>query len=145
MTHALLAGSPAINAGDNAVCAVAPVNNVDQRGHARNEGASCDIGAYEFAVVVVPPPVEVPLPTPTPTLEGVVSSSGLSLVRVGEVPLPLEVVRDLLIEAGCQPVSIWLTVDGQFAGYIFGAPDAVNERFPLELLPAAAFLVRCEG
>lgn len=40
-THALLPGSPAINAGDNATCPA-----TDQRGVARAD-LSCDIGAYE--------------------------------------------------------------------------------------------------
>lgn len=47
-THALLAGSPAIDAGDNATCAAAPVSGVDQRGVSRPQGATCDSGAYEF-------------------------------------------------------------------------------------------------
>ncbi len=49
-TIALEAGSPAINAGDESVCAAAPVNNLDQRGAVRpGTGAtSCSIGAYEF-------------------------------------------------------------------------------------------------
>ncbi len=42
LTHALLAGSPAIEAADNAVCPA-----TDQRGVARPQGATCDIGAYE--------------------------------------------------------------------------------------------------
>jgi CSLREA domain-containing protein len=45
-THALLPGSPAINAADSATCAAAPVNYLDQRGVARPIGA-CDIGAFE--------------------------------------------------------------------------------------------------
>ena len=48
-TMALLPGSPAINAGDDATCAAAPVNNLDQRGVARPGGLHCDIGAYELA------------------------------------------------------------------------------------------------
>ncbi len=48
-THALLAGSQALAAADNAVCAAQPVNNSDQRGVARPQGAGCDIGAYERA------------------------------------------------------------------------------------------------
>ncbi len=40
-THALLAGSPAINAANNAVCPA-----VDQRGVARD--ATCDIGSFEY-------------------------------------------------------------------------------------------------
>src|SRR5262249_22157707 len=48
-TIALEAGSPAINAGDGAICA-ALVNNLDQRGFLRpGVGATnCSIGAYEF-------------------------------------------------------------------------------------------------
>jgi len=42
-THALLPGSPAIDAGDNVGCPPA-----DQRGVARPQGARCDIGSYEF-------------------------------------------------------------------------------------------------
>jgi CSLREA domain-containing protein len=42
-THALLAGSPAINAG-SLDC---PPPAADQRGVARPQGAACDIGAYE--------------------------------------------------------------------------------------------------
>ncbi|MGD8598850.1 MAG: family 16 glycosylhydrolase, partial [Anaerolineae bacterium] len=41
LTHALLAGSPAIDAGDNAVCPA-----TDQRGLARD--AACDVGSFEY-------------------------------------------------------------------------------------------------
>ena len=44
-THALLAGSPAINAGNDAVCPA-----TDQRGIARPQGSHCDIGAFELPV-----------------------------------------------------------------------------------------------
>ena len=46
-TLALLSGSPAINAGNAAACAAAPVNNLDQRGVVRPQGARCSIGSYE--------------------------------------------------------------------------------------------------
>ncbi len=46
-TMALLSGSPAINAGNNATCAASPVNNKDQRGFPRPVGSNCDIGAFE--------------------------------------------------------------------------------------------------
>jgi len=41
-THALLPGSPALNAADDAACSA-----TDQRGVARPQGAHCDIGSYE--------------------------------------------------------------------------------------------------
>jgi len=49
-TIALQAESPAIAAGNQAVCAAPPVNNVDQRGYARpgSDATSCSIGAYEY-------------------------------------------------------------------------------------------------
>lgn len=42
-TMALLAGSPAINAGDAAACPA-----TDQRGTSRPQGSACDIGAFEY-------------------------------------------------------------------------------------------------
>ncbi len=42
LTHALLTGSPAIDAGDDAACSA-----TDQRGVTRPQGAHCDIGSYE--------------------------------------------------------------------------------------------------
>ncbi|MEW5940054.1 MAG: CSLREA domain-containing protein, partial [Chloroflexota bacterium] len=47
-TMALLYPSPAIDAGNDSVCAAFPVNNLDQRGVARPKRAHCDIGAYEL-------------------------------------------------------------------------------------------------
>ena len=46
-TMALLSGSAAIDAGNDAICAAAPVNNLDQRGVTRPRGPHCDIGAVE--------------------------------------------------------------------------------------------------
>jgi CSLREA domain-containing protein len=57
LTHALLHGSPAIDAGDDTVCSADPVNNLDQRGFYRpqdgdGDGAPvCDIGAFELECV----------------------------------------------------------------------------------------------
>jgi hypothetical protein len=44
LTQGLLAGSPAIDAGDNSGCPA-----TDQRGVARPQAGACDIGAYELA------------------------------------------------------------------------------------------------
>ena len=46
-TMLLGAGSPAIDAANDATCAAAPINNLDQRGVTRPRGAHCDIGAVE--------------------------------------------------------------------------------------------------
>jgi CSLREA domain-containing protein len=48
-THALLPGSPAIDAGNDLACQAPPVSGVDQRLVPRPQGTSCDIGAFEFA------------------------------------------------------------------------------------------------
>jgi CSLREA domain-containing protein len=41
-------GSPAIDAGDTAICDAAPVNNQAQNEVTRPEGSACDIGSFEF-------------------------------------------------------------------------------------------------
>jgi len=43
LTHSLLAGSPAIDAGNSAACPA-----TDQRGVVRPQGVTCDVGAYEY-------------------------------------------------------------------------------------------------
>jgi hypothetical protein len=50
LTHALLPGSPAIDAGNPAGCSDQDGNplTTDQRGVARPQGARCDIGAFEL-------------------------------------------------------------------------------------------------
>gem|GEM_PF-1897279 len=57
-TFGLLPESPARDAGSDAVCAAAPVNNLDQRGQTRPNGPHCDIGAFEAEFI--------PLVTPSP-------------------------------------------------------------------------------
>jgi hypothetical protein len=79
-THALLFGSDALDMGDNAICAAAPVNNVDQRGMARPQGPGCDIGAYEAA------PFEVR------TLTAVLSGTGQGTVT--SVPAGIDCMPD---------------------------------------------------
>ena len=54
-TYSILAGSSAIDAGNDATCPT-----TDQRGVSRPQGEHCDIGAFEF--VFAPPPLHVYLP-----------------------------------------------------------------------------------
>jgi len=65
-THALLTNSPAINAGDTANCPT-----TDQRGAARPQGGSCDIGAYESGSLPAssPTPTRTKTPTPVPATQ----------------------------------------------------------------------------
>lgn len=71
-THALLTGSPALDAGNPTGCKDNDAVNLstDQRGYVRPTGAACDIGAYEYDAGPAPTPTNTPLPptnTPTPT------------------------------------------------------------------------------
>jgi CSLREA domain-containing protein len=45
----LLPNSPAFDAGDDAICAAAPVSNTSQNGVTRPQGVHCDIGSFEIA------------------------------------------------------------------------------------------------
>ncbi|MBI4515325.1 MAG: hypothetical protein HY699_05860 [Deltaproteobacteria bacterium] len=65
--HPLQVPSDAIDAGDDATCAAAPISGVDQRLTVRPQGAHCDIGAYEAGAV---PPTTAASPTPTETTTG---------------------------------------------------------------------------
>jgi DNA-binding beta-propeller fold protein YncE len=53
-TFALSFNSAAFDAGDDATCSAAPVNNLDQRGVVRPVYAHCDIGAYEITSPLSP-------------------------------------------------------------------------------------------
>lgn len=63
-TFSLLPGSPAIDAGDAAVCSAAPVSGKDQRGIFRRADR-CSIGSFEAA-----PNAPNALPAPPPTTNG---------------------------------------------------------------------------
>ena len=80
-THALLFGSPAIDAGS--LCTEA----TDQRHVARNQGASCDVGAFEFdtfraITLTIGPNVAVNAKTGVATVSGTISC-------LGPAPTPL--------------------------------------------------------
>lgn len=89
-THALLNGSQAIDAGNNMVCAAAPLNSRDQRGVLRPQGATCDIGAYELVTAVTPGTSGGDGPG------GVGTTDGGSTLR-----LWLRADRDVYSDAGC--------------------------------------------
>ncbi|NUM46403.1 MAG: beta-propeller fold lactonase family protein, partial [Anaerolineales bacterium] len=62
LSHGLEVDSPAIDAGDNSVCANDYVQNLDQRSDPRPKGNACDIGAFEsdeqvsgFGSLPIPP------------------------------------------------------------------------------------------
>jgi len=86
-TIALLANSPAINAGNEAVCAAPPVNNLDQRGFVRPgfPATSCSIGAFEFDAL--PPQAIHQAPALSASwlfsLAALLGASGLVMVRRG--------------------------------------------------------------
>ena len=56
----LNSGSPALDKGDDSICAAWPVNNQSQNGVIRPQGAHCDMGSYE-AVGLSNHPVFLPL------------------------------------------------------------------------------------
>jgi hypothetical protein len=93
-TIPLLPGSPAIDAGNDAICAQTgpgKVGGVDQRGITRPHGAHCDIGAFEYQVVN-------PLPPPQPTVPAAGAPSPLPGSRPagttgGPAPNPLPAPR----------------------------------------------------
>lgn len=64
-THAPGAGSVAIDAGDNRICAGADVDNLDQRGAPRPAGAACDAGSFEAGSAA---PGSSPCDTAEPTM-----------------------------------------------------------------------------
>ena len=104
LTHALPAGSPAIDKGPSAACAAAPVDGLDQRSQPRNvngDGAAsaneCDIGAYEFApagpietptATATPVETETRTPTPTATIVVVTPPRGTWTPTPGPSPTP---------------------------------------------------------
>lgn len=68
-----LAGSDAIDRGDDTVCNSASIRNRDQRGYVRPAGSHCDVGAAESGAGLPTPTPTVtktstPLPTNTPTV-----------------------------------------------------------------------------
>lgn len=93
-TMALLAGSPAIDAGDDSACAASPVNNLDQRGIARPQGMHCDIGAFEYQLspthtaTVTSTTTATSTLTPTRTPTNTLTNTVTATVTLTETPTP---------------------------------------------------------
>ena len=105
-THALLAGSPAIDAG--AAC-----GPVDQRAIARPQGAACDIGAYEF----VPPAGIAPTITSSPPPAGTLGTPyNFTVTANGTAPITFTVT------SGALPTGLSLSA----AGVITGTPTSAS-------------------
>ncbi len=97
-TLALLVGSSAIDAGDDATCTSSPVNGVDQRGITRPAGTHCDIGAYEGAKDITAPTVltfsatspsmslNIPIPSLSFTASDDVAVTGYMINTTGIAP-----------------------------------------------------------
>ncbi len=86
-THALLMGSPAINAGNSAGCSDenGAALTIDQRGFVRLN--RCDMGAYEYNSPGFPPPTQTPLVSLTPTASITVPAPTATLTPT-RTPIP---------------------------------------------------------
>lgn len=81
-THALNAGSPAIDAGGaNFACA-----STDQRGVTRPQGSACDMGAYEYDGFVFSTPTFTPTSAPTSTFTSTPVPTNTSTPTVTSTP-----------------------------------------------------------
>ena len=100
-THALLPGSPAIDAGDDSKCPA-----IDQRGVARPQGARCDIGALEVEVAQLHSLVF------QVTLEGRSDHSG-ALVKVsGDLAVITTFSGNVLFKVAPGSYDVAITKDG---------------------------------
>ena len=105
-TCALLAGSPAINAGSN------PANlTTDQRGLPRQVGSQTDMGAYEAQLAVMSiNPAQGPTSGGTPVTITGVAYTGATAVKFGNTSVAFHVDSDTQITA-TSPAGVAGTVD----------------------------------
>jgi hypothetical protein len=108
MTMALQKGSPAIDEGDNGICAAA-TGNLDQRGQARpfdgnNDGiATCDIGAFEFDAQ---PPVI------TAHVDGALGNNGWYVNNVNITWNVADSQGPITSQTGCDPSFVTSDTNG---------------------------------
>ena len=119
-THALLANSDALDAGDDSLCPL-----VDQRGYIRPAGG-CDIGAYEAEAVA-----------PVVSFAAPPSNSGVSTDATNSAPIAFN--QPLAVNAGGAIVGVFSAsdVDGDSLSYQIVQPPTKGNvgRGRVELIP----------
>ncbi len=86
-----------------------------------------------------------PTGTPGPAISGTLprnGGTGLGVWTGGRV----EDVPGASAALGCRLLALWLINNGEFVGFVYGAPDAVNATFRAtypSLVPAGAVIVVC--
>jgi len=128
-THALLAGSPALDAVPVPACSA----STDQRGVPRPQGAACDIGAYEERETSTPTrtfsgtPSATPTPTPPPpltptaTVPCVPPPAGM----VAWWPLDDVAGAPMVVDIGLPPANNGVPQPGSVVASPPGGPQAV--------------------
>ena len=101
-THALLAGSPAIDAGDNSGCPVTDQRSIQRPLDGNGDGtAVCDIGAFEADAVTLTPE---PMPEATHVPPGGLPRTGGGQGSAGAIPLSVVTTASLVVL-----VAFWRT------------------------------------
>ncbi len=101
-------GSPAVDSADSRYCL-----DVDQRGEARPQGGSCDIGAFESATATAAEPT----PTPTEcTLANHILSANTN-TSVGRCPTGtshdvITLTEDIVLSEALPPINGTITIEG---------------------------------
>ena len=128
-THALLPGSPALDAVPVADCSA----STDQRGVSRPQGVACDTGAYEeretptptrtvpHTPSATPTPTPPPPLTPTPTVPCVPPPSGM----VAWWPLDDVAGSSMVVDIGLPPANNGVPQPGPVVASPPGGPQAV--------------------
>jgi hypothetical protein len=129
-THALLSGSPAIDAG---ACDLGPKPPIDQRGVPRpadgdiNGTFRCDIGSFEF-VPSPPGPLAIGATAPTSAEAGVSFTSDL-MIAGGVPPYVVSITK------GALPAGLSLGNDGVISGTL--SPGAKSTSFTVRVTDSA--------